>query len=144
MFLTGTVAGILSGVILLFFSHVAPLIGARNFIVDLDEPRIFGKAISRREAHLIGALTHLLLSGAFGGVYAILVTRGLFENFHLLPLLGWSLIVSLFVGGVVMPLEGHGLFGVKEDAWFPVDLFVSNALWAVLFWGMMRIWSGGV
>lgn len=140
MVLTGLAAGAISGAILLFLSHVAPAVGAGNFIRDTDRPHLFGKALSRREAHLLGILFHASLSTVFGGAYAYLVGLGLFADFGILSIMGWGLILSVFMGGVVLPLEGHGVFGVKEDAWFPVDLFLTNLGWAVLFWFIIRIW----
>lgn len=141
MILTALAAGAIAGALLLFFSHVAPMFGAGNFLRDIDEPHVFGTSITRREAHLIGALLHILISAAFGGLFALFVEAGVFSDIGLLSLLGWSVVMTVFVGGVVMPLEGHGIFGVKEDAWFPVDLFVTNVFWAILFWGMMRMWG---
>lgn len=140
MILQATAAGALSGAIMLFFSHVAPQFGAGNFIRDMDEPRILGKELSRREAHVIGALSHLLVAAISASIYAYLVTSGVAPGYHFLPILGWSVVAGLFIGGVIMPLEGHGVFGVKEDAWFPVDLFLTQAIWAVLFWWIINLW----
>lgn len=140
MVILGLAAGVIAGAIMLFLAHIAPLVGAGNFVRDLDEPRLFGREISRREAHLVGVLVHLLMAAAFGGVYAFLAVFGVFPDFSLLPILGWGLLVTLFMGGVVMPIEGHGMFGVKEDAWFPVDLLLTHAGWAVLFWWILRLW----
>ncbi len=139
MLLFALAAGAMSGVILLFFSHLAPAFGAGNFIRDLDQPHIFGQPVTRREAHLLGALVHVLVATLFGGIYAYLVMLHIFLGYELLSLLGWSLVLSLFVGGIVMPLEGHGLFGVKEDTWFPVDLVLTNAVWSLLFWWIMQM-----
>jgi len=142
MIFAALVAGAFAGTILLFFAHLAPSIGAGNFIRDLDQPRLLGKDLSLREAHFMGALLHLVLSAVFGGVYAYFVRIGAFADFGLLPLLGWSVIITLFTGGIILPLEGHGLFGVKEDAWFPVDLILTSVAWAVLFWWMITLWPG--
>ena len=139
MILQATAAGTMAGGILLFFSHIAPSFSAKNFIRDVDEPRIFGRKKSRREAHLIGAILHLLVSTVAGAGYAYLVSQSVISDFSLLSSLGWAMIVGIFLGGVIMPLEGHGIFGVKEDAWFPVDLFVTQFLWGVLFWWMMHL-----
>ena len=129
---------------MLFLSHIAPYIGAGDFILDLDEPRVFGREISRREAHLLGVLVHLLMCAVFGALYAYLVESGVFAGFGFMSLLGWGLVVTLFMGGVVLPIEGHGVFGVKEDPWFPVDLLLTNAGWAVLFWWIVRLWPNAM
>ncbi len=137
-------AGALSGAILLFLSHVAPRFGAGNFIRDLDQPRLFDRELSGREAHVLGSLVHICISALFGLGYGILVEQQVFGGFEILSLLGWSLIMSLFVGGVVLPLEGHGIFGVREDAWFPVDLVLTNTFWAVLFWLILQWWPNAL
>jgi len=139
MILEASAAGALSGAILLFFSHIAPAIGAKNFIRDLDRPRFFGKGISNREAHLIGALVHMLVSAVSGGVFGYLVLTGGIFDFDLFSIFGWSAIVALFIGGVILPLEGHGIFGTKEDAWFPVDLLLTQVIWGILFWWVMGV-----
>jgi hypothetical protein len=136
----GFAAGAISGAIMLFLAHLAPVFGAGNFVRDLDEPHFFRRRISRREAHFVGVLVHLTMMAAFGGAYAYLAATGIFQDFSLLPILGWGLIFTLFMGGVVMPLEGHGLFGVKEDAWFPVDLVLAHAGWAFVFWWIINLW----
>lgn len=140
MIITAVFAGALAGAILLLLSHLAPLFGAGNFIRDIDRPHIFGREVTHREAHFLGILVHMLISAWFGGLYAALVKIGIFSGYDALPILGWSVVMSVFVGGIVLPFEGHGLFGVKEDSWFPVDLFLTNIGWAVLFWWILSLW----
>jgi nitric oxide reductase large subunit len=69
---------------------------------------------------------------------------GVFPDSGILSILEWGLIVTLFMGGVVMPIEGHGLFGVKEDSWFPFDLLMTCILWAAIFWMILNLWPGAV
>jgi len=137
---TALAFGALAGAILLFLSHLAPKIGARNFIRDLDDPHFFGQDVTHREAHLLGALTHLVMSGVFGGVYAYLVSLGIFSDYGFLSVVIWGFITSVFIGGVVLPIEGHGIFGIKEDHWFPIDLVLTSLVWSVVFWGLMHLW----
>ncbi|MCK9212576.1 MAG: hypothetical protein M0P61_17230 [Ignavibacteriaceae bacterium] len=141
MFLTGAAAGAIAGAIMLFVAHLAPYLSAGNFVRDLDKPKLFGRAVTHREAHLLGVLMHVLLSALFGGVFALLVSYGVFAKVDFWRVAAWSLVMTVFMGGVVSPLEGHGIFGTKEDAWFPVDLLLSNLFWAVLFWGIFRMWQ---
>lgn len=128
------VAGISAGGIMLFLSHVAPYFKAGNFVRDLDQPVMFGKIVTKREAHLVGILTFIVISAVFGGLFGLLVQMNVVAGFQFLPIIIWSLILTLVYGGIILPLEGHGFFGLKEDAWFPVDLVITNFLWAVLFW----------
>ena len=140
MILAAMVSGMLAGAILLFLSHLAPLFGAGNFIRDLDRPKLLGRALSYREAHFLGILVHLTMSGVFAAAYAWLVMLQIFPGFYLIPLIGWGLILSLVTGGILLPLEGHGIFGTKEDAWFPVDLVLTNVFWSIVFWWLIRLW----
>jgi hypothetical protein len=133
-------AGIISGAIIVFLAHIAPSFGAGNFIRDIDQPKFFRKNITRRESHLLGIFFHLLTSGVFGGLYGVLIHYGIFQSFFLVPILIWSAVLCVFMGGVVLPLEGHGVFGVKEDPWFPIDLLCSNILWGIVFWMVMKLW----
>ncbi|MSR84875.1 hypothetical protein EXS71_00295 [Candidatus Uhrbacteria bacterium] len=141
MILIAGYAGLAAGVILLFLAHVAPRFGAGNFIREIDQPTAFGRKISHREAHLIGILIHLLVSLFAGLVFAWLVDQRLVSGFHFLPVLGWSVILTFVFGLIIMPLEGHGIFGVKHDAWFPVDLFLTSILWGLIFFALMRVWG---
>jgi hypothetical protein len=141
MLLTALFAGALAGAIMLLLSHLAPFIGAGNFVRDLDNPHFFGKQITQREAHFLGILIHLFLSAGFGGIFALLVMGGVVTGYGFGTLMIWGVVVTMFMGGVVLPLEGHGLFGTREDAWFPVDLFLTNMGWALLFWWMIHLWT---
>lgn len=139
--MAGAYAGIAAGAILTVLSHLAPFVGAGNVIRDLDEPRVFGKKITQREAHMIGILVHLLFSLTNGALFAWFVSLGWVSGFHLLPILGWSFACLLVQGGIVMPLEGHGFFGMKHDAWFPVDVFLTNMIWGFLYLFLIPLWT---
>lgn len=138
--LFGAYAGLGSGAIIMFLSHIAPMFGAGNFIRDIDQPTAFGRELSRREAHLVGILVHLITSLFYGALFAFGVERGWASGFHFLPILGWCVIILLFNGFILMPIEGHGLFGVKADAWFPVDLLLTNVLWGLFYLMLIRLW----
>lgn len=138
--LLGGLAGIGAGSIVLFLSHIAPRWNAGRFVRDLDQLRLFGRAYSRREAHVIGVLLHLGLTFFFGALYAFGVLQGLAGGYGAFPLAVYAVLLTLFWGGIVMPLEGHGLFGVREDEWFPVDLLLSNLGWAFLYAIIVRVW----
>lgn len=138
--LIGAIAGMAAGTILAFLSHVAPRFGAGNFIQDSANPRLFGKPVSRREAHLVGLLAHLLLSALFGLVFALFVELGWFAGFTYVPMLAFVLGITLFVSFVIMPLEGHGFFGRKHDAWFLADALLTNLFWGHLFFVLIHLW----
>lgn len=140
LILVGAVAGMSAGAIMIFLSHVAPRLGAGNFIRDIDQPQVFGRDISRREAHLLGILVHLCLSLMFGIGYALLVDVGWVKDFSLLPILFYSVAVALFTGLVVMPIEGHGLFGRKHDNWFMVDVVLTNVFWGLVYFALVGLW----
>lgn len=135
----GAYAGVAAGAILLFLSHIAPRFAAQNFIQELGPSTIFGHTLSRREAHLMGILVHLILSLIYGALFAFGVERG-WASFTILPILGWSVILLLFTGLIVMPLEGHGWFGLKHDAWFAVDALLTNLLWGVMYFVLIKLW----
>ncbi len=128
----GGMAGAIAGTVLLVLSHLAPKLGANVYVRDLDQVCILGHDCSHREAHAIGILLHLLLSLLFGALYALGMQEG-FLALQPLTLALYALALTVFVGGVVMPLEGHGFFGVKEDTWFTADLLITNVLWVALF-----------
>ncbi len=126
---------------MLFLSHLAPYFKAGNFVRDLDQPVLLGRKVTRREAHLVGIFVFLILSTVFGGLFGLLVQTGVAAGFQFLPIILWSLVLTLVYGGVILPLEGHGFFGLKEDAWFPVDLVITDFLWAILFWQIASLLS---
>lgn len=135
-----TAAGVIAGALIALLAHVAPMFGAGNYVRDLDQPRLLGKSVTRRESHLFGIVVHLVVSGFGGFAFAWSIGQGLFQEVSLLALLVWSCVICLFTGGIILPLEGHGVFGIKEDAWFPVDLVLSHLLWGVLIWFVMQLW----
>lgn len=137
----GAYAGGAAGAILTLLAHIAPRFGAGNFIRDLDDPQIFGRAISHREAHFIGILVHLIACILSGSLFALGVERAWFSGFQVLPMLGWSVFILLLSSCIIMPLEGHGFFGRKHDAWFVIDAFVTNLLWGGLYLVLIRLWT---
>ncbi len=136
----GGIAGIGAGAIMLFLSHIAPRFGAGNFVRDLDVLRLFGRTYSRREAHVIGVFVHLFLAFFFGVLYAFGVEQGIANGYGAWPLVMYAVLLTVFVGGIIMPLEGHGLFGLREDDWFPIDLLLTNLGWVLLYWVIVSLW----
>ncbi|KAA0207065.1 hypothetical protein EDM68_00525 [Candidatus Uhrbacteria bacterium] len=138
--LLGAIAGTAAGAILAFVSHVAPRFGAGNFIPEGEHPRLFGRMVSRREAYLVGVFVHLMLSAFFGLAYVSLVEVGWLSGFDLPSMLLYVVGLTIVSGCIVMPLEGHGLFGRKHDPWFMADALITNLLWGLLFLLIVRLW----
>lgn len=133
MIVFGAIAGMTAGAIMMLLSHLAPRFGAGEYVKDIDVIRCFGRTCSRRESHVIGIIVHLVLYMFFGLLYAVGTEHGLVDGFGALPLAVYVVLMTVFLGGAIMPLEGHGLFGWREDHWFVVDLLLLNAGWAVLY-----------
>ncbi|MCI0478995.1 hypothetical protein L0Y59_00415 [Candidatus Uhrbacteria bacterium] len=133
--------GAAAGAVILLLSHLAPRVGAGAFVRDIDRPVLLGKSVSRRGSHVIGMAVYLALAAAFGACFAVFVEHGAVSGYDVLPIFVWGTAFACMNGLVVLPLEGHGLFGAKEDVWFPIDVVVTSLLWAVLFWWFVRLWS---
>ena len=130
------VSGMLAGSILVFLAHVAPDVAAGNFVKEFETPRLFGRTLTRREGHYAGILVHLFQSACSGAAFGWVVESGVARG-HL----SWAfaclpVVLTCVMGLLVLPLEGHGYFGVREDAWFPLDLALTNIVWSFLFWGL--------
>jgi hypothetical protein len=140
LLLVGAVAGFAAGAIMTFLSHIAPRFGAGNFIRDIDQPKVFGRDISRREAHLLGILVHLCLSLVFGVIYAYLIEIEIVSGFDWLSITFYSVVLAFFTGLIIMPIEGHGLFGRKHDPWFMIDVILTNLFWGLIYWSLAGLW----
>lgn len=134
-------SGLIAGAVILFLAHVAPLIHAGNFFTQLDEPVSFRRRLSEREAALLGILLHLFASGLFGAGFGWLLTHG-WVMADAFGYAAYTLVVVLVIGGILMPIEGQGIFGLKQDAWFPIDLLITTSLWTVFFATILNIWPG--
>ncbi len=140
MIIFGAIAGIVAGGAMILLSHVAPRYGAGAYAKDVDVIRCFGRACSRRESHVIGITVHMILYAFFGLLYAVGAEQGIVTGFGAVPLFIYAILVTLTIGGIFLPLEGHGLFGMREDRWFMIDLVLANLGWAVLYGAFMGIW----
>ncbi len=132
------VAGFAAGGVLILLSHLAFRVGAGSGLREIDQLHFFGRTFSRRESRIVGILIHLILYGLAGSAFGILVQFGMLAH-TVLDLTEYLLILTLVFGGVILPLEGHGLFGLEEDPWFPVDLLIANAIWVILFEAILRL-----
>ena len=139
MVITAGIAGLIAGIIMIFASHMAPRLGAGAFVKEVDVIKCFGRTCSRRESHIIGMLVHGSLYIAAGLVYGALAEQGVVSGFGAIPLLFYAALLTVFMGGVIIPLEGHGMFGWREDHWFAVDLIIMNLVWVILFGMIMQL-----
>lgn len=130
-------AGIVASGLIIFLSHFASWFGV-EMSFDPDRARFFGKYLSKHESHTAGIVVHVLLYAAFGMMFGALVMNGVF-TFRPWPLAVYALVVTIFLGGVIAPLEGHGPFGWKEDHWFGADLLLMNVVWVSLFGLLMSV-----
>jgi len=130
-------AGIVASGLIIFLSHFAHWFGV-EMSFDPDRARFFGSYVSKRESHTIGIVVHVLLYAAFGMIFGAFVLNNLL-TFQWWSLGVYAFAVTCFLGGVIAPLEGHGLFGWKEDHWFGADLFLMNIVWAALFGLIMSV-----
>lgn len=139
MILLAGLAGLTAGAIVIFLSHVAPRLGMAEKAPDMDVIRCFGYTCTRRESHVIGVAVHAIFYFVFGMVYGFGVTQGIAAGYAVIPLAVYAVVITIVLGGVVLPLEGHGLFGWREDHWFTADLLASNMVWALLFGAVMSV-----
>lgn len=140
LIIIGASAGMAAGALQLFLSYVAPAFGAGNFIAEAPEPIVLGKKLSRRETQLVAVLLHLVTTAIFGALYALAVNYGWITDFSLIGIAAWSVILSLLAGLIFMPLEGHGLFGRRHDAWFFADSLISHLFWGLAYFGILQLW----
>ncbi|MFH1973505.1 MAG: hypothetical protein ABIK13_02755 [Patescibacteria group bacterium] len=140
--LLALVSGAISGAMLLALSHLAPTFGAGSMVRDIDRPVLLGRSVTRRASHVMGMAVYLALCAVFGAAFAVFVDLGVISGYGMIPIFAWGAVFACLHGLIILPLEGHGLFGMKEDAWFPIDLVVMSLLWAVVFWWLMQLWSG--
>jgi hypothetical protein len=140
MIIFGAIAGIVAGAIMILFSHLASRYGAARYVREIDVIVCFGRTCTRRESHIIGITVHMILYAFFGLLYAVLAEQGVVAGFGAMPLCIYAILVTLTIGGIFLPLEGHGLFGMREDKWFMIDLALANLGWIILYGAFMGIW----
>lgn len=130
--LTGAIGIVASGVLVLL-SAIVPRWFVSEAVHELEVFRFGSKALSKKSSRLVGVLVHFIFSMFFGILFGAGMTVGIFQ-LNLASMGIFSIIMTLILGGIILPLEGHGLFGWREDHWIPVDLFAMNVLWIFIFW----------
>jgi hypothetical protein len=89
MILAGLIAGTIAGAILLFLAHLAPYVGAGDYVDEVGRMEVLGQDLSPREGQFLGILVHVLVSGGFGALYGAFVAYGLAPGFGFLPVMVW-------------------------------------------------------
>lgn len=135
--ITGAVGIVTSGVLILF-SILMPRWFVSGAVHQLDVIRISGRALSKKESNIVGILIHLIFSLFFGVLFGAGVNVGIVDV-TAISMGIFFIVLSLIFGGIVLPLEGHGLFGWKEDHWIPVDLLAMNGVWVLIFWALLAV-----
>lgn len=135
--ITGVI-GIATSVVLMLLSILIPQSFVSKAEHELDEVRFGSKAFSKRESTVVGMLLHAMLSFFFGVVYGACLNAGVL-SVDAVSLGIYFLVTAAILGGIILPLEGHGFFGWKEDHWISVDLLAMNALWILIFWALLAV-----
>jgi hypothetical protein len=135
--LAGAIGVVASGVLVLL-SVITPRWFVSEAVHELDVVRFGGRSLSKKESSLVGVLIHFIFSLFFGVLFGAGMNLGIFD-LHLVSMGMYSIVMTLILGGIVLPLEGHGLFGWREDHWIPVDLFAMNVLWVLIFWFVLSV-----
>jgi hypothetical protein len=138
----GLVAGGIAGMVKSVLIHLAPLIVVnKKHLPDIDNHFFLGKRFTRRETHFLGILTQLFFSTIFGGLYVLLVDKGIiFENYHYLSILFYGVMVWFLKGALVLPFLGVGFFGVKQGKYVWFELFLMHQIYAIIFWLAMHLY----
>jgi hypothetical protein len=134
-FLAGAI-GVTASCVLILFSFLLPRWFVSTAVHQIDAFRFGDRIFSKKESQTLGVFIHLIFSMFFGALFGVGMNMGIFDV-GLLSMTIYLVIISLILGGIVLPVEGHGLFGWREDHWIPVDLIAMNTVWIFIFWGLL-------
>lgn len=131
-------AGVVASGVLILFSAIIPRWFVSAAVHQLDVIHMSGRILSKKESYVVGILIHLIFSLFFGALFGVGMRLGIVD-ISIVSMMVFYVVVSLVLGGIVLPIEGHGLFGWKEDHWIPVDLLAMNAVWVLIFWALLAV-----
>ena len=114
--LTGAIGIVASGVLVLL-SAIVPRWFVSEAVHELEVFRFGSKTLSKKGSRLVGILVHFIFSLFFGILFGAGMTIGFFQ-LNLASMGTLSIIMTLILGGIILPLEGHGLFGWREAGEF--------------------------
>lgn len=135
--LTGAI-GVVTSVAMMIVSAFIPRWFVSKAEHQLDVVRLRGRIFSKQESSILGVLLHIVFSLFFGVVFGVGMSFGIF-SLQISSMAVYFVAMSLVLGGIVLPIEGHGLFGWREDHWIPVDLLAMNVLWIFIFWALLIV-----
>ncbi len=111
-----------------------------NIPLLVDIKTFWGRKLSRGEVFWLGMFIHLLTAALFGAGYQFLSAHGLVHPYRLGNMLVYASCFYLFIGGVMFPAAGCGLFGSKEGKTVWYELLIVHHLFAVFMWLAIWFW----
>lgn len=140
----GFVAGVVSGFLMALLSDIAyrlRFFGSSMVVVDGSfAARMMGQGAGGRPSSLVyplGIVVHLITSGAFGAVYAVLT-----DLFRLDP--GNAMLVALYVFLLwlamlcsALPIAGQGFLGRRAGRFTWLEQLLLHMVFAGVFWQLM-------
>jgi len=105
-----------------------------NIPLLVDVKSFWGKKLSNGEVFWLGFAIHLLMAALFGALYELIAVKSFVRPYHIDNLMVYASFFWLFVGGVIFPIVGLGLFGKKEGKWVWLELLVVHHLFAIFVW----------
>jgi hypothetical protein len=106
----------------------------RNIPLLIDVKTFWGKRLTRGEIFWFGLFIHLLIAALFGVLYEYLVLTSMVSPYTLGGLLAYAFCFYLFIGGVIFPIVGLGLFGRKEGKTVWYELLITHHLLGFFVW----------
>jgi hypothetical protein len=116
-----------------FISELAKK-GPKNIPLLIDVKTFWGHKLTRGEVFWFGLFIHLLMAALFGALYELIVVKAFVRPYHLDNLFAYASCFYLFVGGVIFPVVGAGLFGRKEGKTVWYELLIVHHLFAFFVW----------
>lgn len=90
----------------------------KNIPLLIDVRTFWGHQLTRGEVFLFGFFIHLLMAALFGALYELIAVKSFVRPYHLDNLMLYATFFWVFVGGVIFPIVGLGLFGKKRASGF--------------------------
>jgi len=107
----------------------------KNIPLLIDIKTFWGKKLTPGEIFILGLSIHLLIAALFGALYEYLALSGFVAfPYQILSLLGYAFCFYLFIGGIILPVVGLGLFGRKEGKTVWYELLITHHLLGFFVW----------